>query len=255
MLTLTDVGVRVVEMKQRRRRENVPTVLGQQVKERTWPVRHLNFQLEAGEAVFVLDIANHRPALFLRLVTGLLAPDEGTVTLPRRSLLSVAPSRKQLKYLSVEQSLRFIAGCCGLSDRAIDRKFDDMVEFAGVSRLLHRQSQSQPRHVLAQIGFAVATTAPVDLLAFDRTAIVGDKEFRAKCVQRLNELKTAGKGLVIYSQDVRQVRAVADRGLVLDGDKSAEFDPDMFARMVIDDKQGRWQQKRKRRRRGDSKER
>lgn len=252
-LTMSDVGVRVIELRERSRRRRLPTVLGRQVKERAWPVRHLDFRMEGGEAVFILDAVNNKPGLFLRLSTGLLAPDEGSVTLPRRSILASTPKRPTVRSMSVGQALRFTAGCYGMSDSLIDRRFDEMVEFAEVGRLLHRPSESQPRHVLAQIGFAAAVCSPAELVAFDGSAVVGDKEFRDKCYAKLDQMRAAGKGIIVSSQDIRQIRRLADRGLVLEGSRSRDLDPSSFIDVVVSHKKGLLAKKlrRKQRRRAD----
>lgn len=247
-LTMTDVGVRVIEMRDRSRRSNVPTVLGRKVKERAWPLRHLDFSTSGGEIVFILDIANDRPALFLRLATGLLQPDEGEVVQPHRSILAVTPRRRTIGSLSVGQIVRLTAGMYGLSDRTIARRFDEMVDFAEVGRLLHRPGEGQPRHIIDQVAFAAAVCTPVDLVAFDRNAEVGPPEFRAKCSAKLADMKAAGRGILVYSQDVKQIRRLADRGLVLDSGRSRVLAPDPFADLMIEHKAGRLAERRKRRR-------
>ena len=55
LLTMSDVGVRAVEMKSRQRRAKLPTLIGAKVKERTWPIRHLNFTMQPGETVDIGD--------------------------------------------------------------------------------------------------------------------------------------------------------------------------------------------------------
>lgn len=246
---MNDVGVRVIELRERRRRGKLPTFLGQKVKERAWPLRHLDFTLAAGEAVYVLDVGSERPALFLRLVTGLLQPDEGNVSLPARSILAMTPKRKTIRALSVGQTIRMTAGMYGLNDNMIDRRFDEMVSFAEVGKVLHRPSESQPRHVIAQIAFAAATCTPADLVAFDGNAVVGPREFKDKCYQRLAEMKAAGKSLAVFSQDPKQIRTVADQGLVLDGESNRLMDPDAFAWLVVDHKNGPSQDRKKRKKR------
>lgn len=247
-LTMTDVGVRVIEMRDRSRRAKVPTVLGRKVKERAWPLRHLDFAMSGGEIVFVLDIANDRPTLFLRLATGLLAPDEGIVNSPGRSILATPPRRKAVTSLSVEQALRMIAGLYGLPDRMIDRRFDEMVEFAEIGRLLHRPVDSQPKHIVHQVAFAAATCTPAPLVAFDRNIEVGPREFKGKCRTKLDEMKSAGRGILAFSQDPRQVRRLADRGVVLDGGRSRVMEPGPFADLLIEHKAGRLAERKKRRR-------
>ena len=249
LLTMSDVGVRVVELRERKRGGKLPTVLGRQVKEQAWPLRHLDFSLEDGQTVYVLDLATHRPALFLRLATGTLRCDEGTITLPPRSLLARPAGRRQVRSLSVGQSIRMMAGLYGMGDKAIDRRFDEMVDFAEVSRVVNRPIESQHRQVIAQVAFAAAICSRAELIAFDRCALVGDRRFRNKCARRIAELKKSGTGFVVFSPDARQVLELADRGLVLDGDHSREVPPAELAGLLIADKKEQRHRHRKRRRR------
>ena len=252
MLEMRDVGVRVIEMKDRDRRSNLPTVLGRKVKVKTWPVRHLDFSMTPGETVFVLDLANDRPSLFLRLATGLLRPDEGTIELPAHSVMVTPPNGRVLKSLSIGQSARLMAGLYGMPDHAIERRFDEIVRLAGVGSRVNEGTDSVPRRMLQQVAFAAATSASADLYAFDRMALVGDREYHEQCKQRLAELKAAGHGIVIYSQNPAHVREMGDRGLVLDGARTRTTDPDTLAKLLIDVKKGRLKKRRKKRRRRDA---
>ncbi|MFN8125164.1 MAG: hypothetical protein U0R64_01440 [Candidatus Nanopelagicales bacterium] len=252
MLEMTDVGVRVIEMRDRSRRSNLPTVLGRKVKTKTWPIRHLDFAMAGSETVFVADLANERPTLFLRLATGLLAPDEGTIALTPHSVLLSPPSGKVIKSLSVGQAARLMAGLYGMPDHLIDRRFADIVEFANVTDKVHRATDSVGKAVLQQVAFAAATAASADLYAFDRMALVGDAAFHEKCRTRIGELKAAGRGILVHSQNPQHIRDLGDRGLVIDGPRTRMTDPDTLARLVIDAKKGRLKAKRKKRRRRDA---
>lgn len=249
LIEMSDVGVRVVELRERRRRGKLPTFLGQKVKERAWPLRHLDFTLAAGQAVAVIDVDSDRPGVFLRIATGLLRPDEGTVSLPPRSLLAMTPRRKTIRSLSVGQTVRMVAGLYGLNDRMVNRRFDEIVAFAEVERQLHRRSESQSKHVIAQIAFAAAVCSPADVIAFDGNAAVGPPPFKEKCYSRLNELKDAGRGLLIATTDARQIKTVADHGLVLAGESSRVLAVDEFTTVVTDHKRGRTQLRKARKKR------
>ncbi len=249
LLSMSDAGVRVVELRERNRGRNLPTVLGRHVREQAWPVRHLDFSLKRGETVYVLDLVTHRPALFLRLATGTLRPDEGTIALPRRSVLARPAGRRQVRSLSVGQSLRMMAGLYGLADKTIDRRFEEMAEFAEVTRVLNRPIESQHRSVVAQVAFAAAACSRTDLIAFDRCAVVGDKAFRRKCARKIAELKKAGTGFVVYSPDPKQIVGMADRGLVIAGPDTREVNPAELAGMLVADKKERRERHRRQRQR------
>lgn len=228
LLTLSDVGVRAVETRSRTRRSNLPTVLGAKVKERVWPIRHLDFTMQPGETVFVTDVGASRPAVFFRMVCGMIPIDEGQARLPARTVLSYRMRGRMVRGLSIGQVIRMTCGLHGMPDRGIERRFDDMVAFAEVGKFLHLTVDAVPRQVLHQAQFAATVAVPADLYTFDGTAFVGTADFRLKCGIRLKELASQGRGLMISGAGPRLLRTHGDRGLVLDGEDSRAVSIDEF---------------------------
>jgi ABC-type polysaccharide/polyol phosphate transport system ATPase subunit len=251
LVEMHDVGVRAIEVRIRQRRSSVPSLLGK-VKHNVWPIRHLDFTMEPGETVFVANVGGSRPAVLFRVVCGLIDVDEGSVVLPRRTVLSNSESRaKLLRALSLEQAIRMMAGLLGMPDRGIDRRFDDIVEFAEAGRKLHVTVDSLPRQLLQQAAFSVAVHVPADLYTFDGTALIGSAEFRAKSAARLAEMAGAGKGLMIHARSLKHITPAAERGLILDGDHPRVVPIAEFSRTITAAQQEAARKSKRRRRRRD----
>lgn len=125
---------------------------------------------------------------------GMIPIDEGTARLPRRTILSRTTSGRLLRNLSLGQALRVMCGPHGMPDKGIDRRFDEMVDFAEAAGHLHLPIEATPRQVIQQVDFTMSVFVPADLYTFDRTAFVGSPAFRQKCGLRLRDMAARGKG-------------------------------------------------------------
>ena len=77
-----------------------------------------------------------------------------------------------------------------------------------------------------RLGFAVAVHVDPDILLIDEVLSVGDEEFSAKCVAKIQEMKYRGVTLLFVTHQLDQVRNLCDRALWLDhGRTEAIGDP------------------------------
>ena len=99
----------------------------------------------------------------------------------------------------------------------IDRRFDEIVDFAG-SQV--RDGLDTPfRHfssgMKVRLGFAVVTTLDEPIVLVDEVLAVGDKAFREKCYDRMEDLLAQGRTLFLVSHSERDLRRFGERALYL----------------------------------------
>ncbi|MDP4013978.1 MAG: hypothetical protein U0990_11300 [Candidatus Nanopelagicales bacterium] len=230
---LADVGARGLIVKRTRRRfSRIPTLAGGKDRRPYWILRNVTMEVNPGEALFIVDSSTHRRQTVMRLMSGLVDPDEGSVVVPPRSLLLPVPRFRQVKTLSIGQSLRLLAGIHGMTDREIDERFDSIAERAGVRRIIHRPVDETSSFMLRQLAFCVATSAPVNLLALDSMAEVGTQGFRPTCVPQLQDLMSKGMALVVVSRDPKLLRTLATRVVLLTAKGAAPVDPDTAVQVM-----------------------
>src|SRR5207245_4683142 len=94
----------------------------------------------------------------------------------------------------------------GLSKKAIDRKFDEIVEFAGLETFIDAPVKNYSSGMYVRLGFSVAINVDPDILLVDEVLAVGDEQFQRKCNEKFAEMRAAGKTLVIVSHGLASVR-------------------------------------------------
>ena len=77
--------------------------------------------------------------------------------------------------------------------RSIDRKFDEIVEFAGLEKFIDTPVKNYSSGMYVRLGFSVAINVDPDVLLVDEVLAVGDEEFQRKCNEKFAELRAAGQ--------------------------------------------------------------
>ena len=70
--------------------------------------------------------------------------------------------------------------------------------------------------MLARLGFSVMTFGTPDLLIVDEVLSVGDFVFKAKCRERIEELRKQGTAILLVSHSVGEVREICSRAVWLE---------------------------------------
>ncbi|MCL7457287.1 ABC transporter ATP-binding protein [Micromonospora echinofusca] len=186
---------------------------------RFWPLRDVTFSVGAGETVGVVGRNGTGKSTLLRLIAGVLIPDEGRI----RVRGDVAPllelSAGFSSDLTGRENLYLVGGLHGLPSGYLRRHFDDIVSFAGeqVERAVDTSVRHYSSGMKVRLGFAIISHLPHPILLMDEVTAVGDEEFRKKCYATIDRLLGEGRTLVLVSHNEKDLTRFCRRGLYLDG--------------------------------------
>lgn len=104
----------------------------------------------------------------------------------------------------------------GMSKHEIDRKLDEIVDFAGVERYLDTPTKRYSSGMTVRLGFAVAAFLEPEILVVDEVLTVGDAEFQKKAIGKMGEVSSQGGRTVLFvSHNMPAVRSLCKNGIVL----------------------------------------
>jgi lipopolysaccharide transport system ATP-binding protein len=103
----------------------------------------------------------------------------------------------------------------GMRKFEIDQRFDDIVEFSGVSKFLDTPVKRYSSGMQVRLAFAVAAHLQPEILLVDEVLAVGDLEFQRKCLGKMGEVTREGRTIVFVSHNLAAVRALCPRSVVL----------------------------------------
>ena len=95
----------------------------------------------------------------------------------------------------------------GMKKAEIDRKFDEIVTFAGVEKFLDTPVKRYSSGMHVRLAFSVAAHLDSDILLVDEVLAVGDVAFQEKCMSRMSDIAGLGKTVLFVSHNVGAVRS------------------------------------------------
>ena len=180
-----------------------------------WPLRHVDFTVTPGESIGVVGRNGQGKSTLLKLVAGVLLPDEGGVSVHGGVAPLIEITGGFVGDLTVRENVRLTSGLHGMSRAEVSRRFDGIIDFAE----LHDFTETPYKHLSSgmkvRLAFAVVSQLDEPILLVDEVLAVGDKGFREKCYRRIDELLAEGRTLFFVSHNERDLRRFCTRGLYL----------------------------------------
>jgi lipopolysaccharide transport system ATP-binding protein len=179
-----------------------------------WAVNDVSFELRRGECLGLIGRNGAGKTTLLKMLNGLIKPDRGRIEIRGHvgALIALGAGFNQI--LTGRENIYINGAVLGLSRRDIDRKIDDIIDFAEIGDFIDAPVQSYSSGMQVRLGFAVATALEPDVLLLDEVLAVGDAAFRAKCFHRIG--KVLNKAAVIFvSHNEEQVYRICNRVMLL----------------------------------------
>jgi len=172
----------------------------------------------------------------LKLVAGITKPTTGSVTVRGRISALIELGAGFHPEISGRENV-FINGIMlGLTKREIERRFDEIVEFAELKDFIDEPVKSYSSGMYMRLGFAVATHVDPDVLLVDEVLAVGDEGFTHKCLDKFGDFKRRGKTILLVTHSLNLVERFCDEAVWLDaGRKRVEGDPKRVVDAYISD--------------------
>lgn len=186
-----------------------------------WALRNVSFEVRAGEAIGVVGRNGQGKSTLLKLVAGVLFPDEGGVQVHGGVAPLIEITGGFVGDLTVRDNVHLAAGLHGLGKREIADRFDSIIDFAGAEEVIDTPFKHLSSGMKVRVAFSLISQLDEPVLLVDEVLAVGDKAFRAKCYRRIEELLAEGKTLFLVSHNERDLRRFCSRGLYLDGGRLA----------------------------------
>lgn len=194
-------------------------------------LRQISFEVPAGEAFGVIGGNGSGKSTLLKVVAGILQPSSGKVRVTGRVAALIELGAGFHPEISGRENVYINGAVLGLRKEEIDRKYDAIVEFAGLEDFMEEPVKNYSSGMYVRLGFAVAIHTAPEILLVDEVLAVGDEAFAHRCVRRIEEFLAAGKTLLFVSHSLDLVERLCDRVLWLERGVPRRIGP---PRRVID---------------------
>jgi ABC-type polysaccharide/polyol phosphate transport system ATPase subunit len=186
-------------------------------KHRFWALREVSFNITAGETVGVLGMNGSGKSTILKLISRIIYPTEGAITVSGRMSALLELGAGFHPDLTGRENIYLNGSILGLDRRAMDRKFESIVEFAGIGDFLDAPVRSYSSGMLMRLGFSVAVHVEPEIILVDEVLAVGDYDFQLKCLERIRQMQRQGVTILFVSHDFEAVKKLCSQAIWLEG--------------------------------------
>jgi ABC-type polysaccharide/polyol phosphate transport system ATPase subunit len=181
----------------------------------TWGVKDVSFEIGPGEKVGLVGPSGSGKTTILRLLAGVLVPDEGRLEVEGRvgALLSIEAGL--LPSLTGRENAFLLGVLAGLSRREARAGLDVVKDLSGLGEHFERPTSSFSQGMRARLGFAVATQTDPHVLLLDEVHEALDHEYRAVLERRAEEISSRGGIVIVSGHDHELLARFCDRGIFL----------------------------------------
>jgi len=190
-----------------------------------WALKGVDFEVKEGEVFGLVGRNGAGKSTLLKILARITAPTEGRVRMRGRaaSLLEVGTGFHP--ELSGRENIYLNGSILGMTRAEISRKFDEIVDFAGVEKFLDTPVKRYSSGMYVRLAFAVAAHLEPEILLVDEVLAVGDQEFQKKCIARMKSLAGGSATIVFVSHSMSAIQALCNRCLLLEQGRSVEIGP------------------------------
>lgn len=182
-----------------------------------WALKDINFEVKHGEVLGIIGRNGAGKSTLLKILSRTTSPTKGSVKIKGRvaSLLEVGTGFHP--ELSGRENIFLNGAILGMHKHEIKRKFDEIVDFAGVERYIDTPVKRYSSGMYVRLAFGVAAHLEPEILIVDEVLAVGDAEFQKKALGKMKDVsKKEGRTVLFVSHNLTAVRALCNVSILLE---------------------------------------
>lgn len=196
---------------------SVALLKGRDISDTFPAVDDVSFTVEQGESIGLMGLNGSGKSTLLKMINGVMRPDSGTILTRGRIAGLIATGAGFHPQLSGRENIYLNAAILGMSEAETRRKFDAIVDFSEIKgKFLETPVGNYSSGMFARLGFSVAIHIDSDIFLADEVLAVGDRPFKKKCMEKMQEIRAGGNTLFYVSHAAGSVRKMCDRVIVLE---------------------------------------
>jgi len=178
----------------------------------------VSFEIMQGDVLGIVGSNGAGKSTLIRCIAGLIPAKTGRVLASSNPvMLGVGAALRST--LSGRTNARIGLLALGFSGAELDQRVEDVIEFADIGTAIDRAMGTYSSGMRARVQFGIATSVQPEILLIDEALAVGDRTFRAKSYERIQDLQRNTGCVVVVSHNATEIRKVCTRLIWLDQGK------------------------------------
>jgi lipopolysaccharide transport system ATP-binding protein len=200
-----------------------------------WVLNDVCLDIQRGETVGIIGHNGAGKSTMLKHLSGIMEPTRGRIEVRGRLSALIEVGAGFHPDLTGRENVYLNGVILGMTRSEIRRKFDEIVEFAGLEDFIDTPVKRYSSGMFARLGFSVAAHLEPDILVIDEVLSVGDFAFQRKGLQKMRAVAQSGATVIFVSHNLQAVAEFCKRTILLDhGRVVADGPTDAVVRQYLD---------------------
>ena len=175
----------------------------------------VSFTVKEGESVALFGRNGAGKSTLLKMITGVTYPTEGEIKVNGRVSALLELTAGFDPEFTGRENIFFRGQLLGIPMEEMKAMEEEIVEFAELDDYIDQPVRTYSSGMKARLGFAINANIKPEILIVDEALSVGDKDFRQKCNQKINEIVDSGVTFLFVTHSTNVARNFCKRGIVL----------------------------------------
>jgi lipopolysaccharide transport system ATP-binding protein len=200
-----------------------------------WVLNDINLDVKKGETVGIIGHNGAGKSTMLKHLSGIMEPTRGRVQVNGRLSALIEVGAGFHPDLTGRENVYLNGVILGMTRSEIRRKFDEIVDFAGIADFIDTPVKRYSSGMFARLGFSVAAHLEPDILIIDEVLSVGDFAFQRKGLEKMRAVARSGATVIFVSHNLQAVAEFCKRAILMDhGRIVADGPTDTVVRRYLD---------------------
>jgi teichoic acid transport system ATP-binding protein len=179
-------------------------------------LRNVSVEVAHGKVLGIVGANGAGKSTLVRTIAGILPPTSGRVEVYGRVSTLLALGVGFNKDLTGRDNVRLGGLAAGLDRDVLASKYDEIVSFAELGEFMDMPMRTYSSGMYGRLAFSVAVNMDPDILLIDEALSVGDARFRRKSANKMRELCSQARTIVLVSHALGTVRELCDQAIWMD---------------------------------------
>ena len=170
----------------------------------------VNLDVEYGQVLGVIGTNGAGKSSLMRCVAGILPPTQGRIEVYGSVSTLLALGVGFNPSMSGRDNVYLGGLAAGMSRDEIDSHFEEIAEFSELGEAIDAPMRTYSSGMYARLAFSVAATVRPDILIVDEALSTGDAKFKEKSLNRIKELRSDDRALILVSHAMATLEDVCN---------------------------------------------
>ncbi|MBP3691837.1 MAG: ATP-binding cassette domain-containing protein [Clostridia bacterium] len=182
-----------------------------------WALKDVTFDVNVGDAIGIIGKNGAGKSTLLKILSRITTPTEGRIEYIGRVASMMEVGTGFHNELTGRENVYLNGAILGMSKAEVDKKFDDIVEFAEMQQFIDTPVKRYSSGMYVKLAFSVAAHLNAEIMVMDEILAVGDVSFQQKCLDKMSDIaKKEGRTILYVSHNMNTIKQLCNRCVVLE---------------------------------------